>query len=123
MVAILATWCYAAEVVVGIVIVAIGEGHITHTKVITLLVLSIQTVVIDLLQFGLSIESVALHTVVSSQSELHLVGKRRAVMLGQKATHTTLRIAHLELRITQRKIVVNLLNLGLVANRREPLSE
>ena len=119
MVGIVARRCYAREVTLGVNIVALHKCHITHTQVILVLLRRRERTIICLGKLGGSLLVIAHHTVVRTQSKLHIVGIGRTTVLGKVTLHTSLGIAHLELRITQREVVVYLLNMEAVVNRRK----
>ena len=118
MVSILARGCNAREIALSVNIVALHKCHITHTQVVLVLLRRRECTVVGLCKLGSSLLVIAHHTVMGSQGELHIVAIGRAAILHQVTLHTSLGIAHLELRITQRQVVVYLLDMEAVVHRR-----
>ena len=123
MVGILAVGNDSREVTLRLVVVASHKCHISHTQVVSVALLGREHIVIDLAKLLLGHSIVAKHTVVVAQFVLHIVGKRRAAILGQKTSQARLGTLHLEFILAACKVVIHTLDLLPILHRREPLSK
>ncbi len=121
-VGVVAARLYAAEIPLGRIEIAAHEGHVTHAQIVLVLILRIESFVMHLGQLLLGERGVVLHAIIGAQRELHVVGVRRSVILGQKTFQTAFDILHLQLGVAQCQIVIDTLDTQAIGHGRQAVA-